>query len=166
MPNQVPIGSKDLEEYYPFKLEQFRFLEEYAKDMDVARAAAACGVVLSTAKRWMTEEKFRAEVMELHDVWRQNLKMTAEHAAARHIKLMNKMEQDYDTLDVKDRAKMATPLAKMSDSYLKASGHYASAEGGTDAQVVINIDLGGDEKNDKRISISGNKVVDGEVIDG
>lgn len=137
------------------------FLEEYAKDLDDVRAAAAVDISLKYVRgSWLKEEKFVAEIERIHDVFRDNLRMTAETAASRHIKLMDKIEGDYDgASEIGDKAKLATPLAKMSDSYLKAAGHFNHGATGGDAQVVINIDLGGDTSKDVK------DVIDVEVVD-
>ena len=49
---------------------------------------------------------------------------------------------------------MAGSLVRASDSYLRAAGHFNHGGGGSDAQVVINIDLG----DDKAIKIDGETI--------
>lgn len=150
----VQRGDHDITGYYRWNNEQVMFLDEYAKDCDHKRAAAALGLDKRTVERWIVQEKFKAEIMEIQEVWRLNMKMTAERAAARHIKLMNKLEADYDKADPDLRAKLATPLMKGSETYLKAAGHFNHGGGtGSESQVVINI-VGVDEE---KIDISGEK---------
>ena len=156
-PGDVQRGDHDVTGYYPFKIEQLEFLKEFAKDCDHKRAGKAVGASPATIKKWMVEEKFRAEIMEIHDVWRLNWKMTAENAAAKHINLMEQLEKDYHQLDVEDRSKMANPLVKASETYLRAAGHFTHGGSDNESQVVINIDLGGDPDNEKKVKIEGKK---------
>lgn len=142
-PGEVQIGEKKIEGFYRFNLEQLEFLKEYAKDCDYRRASTAVGVPTHRAKQWLTKEKFKAEIEEIHDVWRLNIKMTAENAAATHIKLMKELERDYSQADLDQRAKFASSRVKASDTYLKAAGHFNhGGTGAGDSQIVINIDLG------------------------
>ena len=56
------------------------------------------------------------------------------------------LESDYHDIDCPiDRAKMANPRVKASETYLKAAGHFNHGVDTQDAQVVINIDLGSNE---------------------
>lgn len=157
-PGLVTDGDYSDEGFYRFSAKQLEFLNEYAKDIDPIRAASAVGY--SQPKRdsdaLMQHPAIRREIEAIQDGWRYNIRMTAEHASGRHIKLMDKMEKDYDEADnIGDRAKMANSLVRASDSYLRAAGHFNHGGGGSDAQVVINIDLG----DDKGVTI------DGEVIE-
>jgi hypothetical protein len=154
--NAVPADF-DEARFYKFNATQFAFLEEYAKDLDERRAAKALGLSLATVTGWLGNTKFRAEMDVIHDIWMTNVRATAEHAQARHIKLLNKMEKDYDAFEDGTKAKMAGSLAKMSDTYLKATGAFTKDGGGPEGQVVINIDLGGDPKNNDKVVISGEK---------
>lgn len=125
---------------------EWEFLNEYAKDCDEKRAAAAIGWTNRQMNYAMQKEGVLAEIAEIQEVWRLNRKMTAENAAANHIKLIQQLTKDYhDMDDLKDRAKMANPLVKASDTYLKASGHFTHGGGEADKQIVINIDLGDSE---------------------
>lgn len=155
-PGETREGQRDLTAFHRFSLSQLEFLREYAKDCDHDRSGSAVGVSKYTVNRWLQEPKFQSEIEEIHDVWRLNIKMTAETAAARHIKLMNQLEKDYHLLEIEDRSKMANPLVKASETYLKAVGHFNhGGTGADDAQVVINIDLGGDPDNEKKVVIDG-----------
>ncbi len=73
--------------------------------------------------------------------------MTAEHAAAKHIELMRKLEKDYDRIeDPVDRAKMASSLMKGSETYLRAAGHFVQGgKDGAEGSIIINIDMGDDK---------------------
>lgn len=153
-PGTVQVGNKDLAEYYRFNLKQMEFLLEYSKDLDAERSAKEVDVNPKTAGRWMGEPKFKAEVMEIHDAWRHKIKMTSEAASLRLIKNLQKFEDDYDNLDLEERSKMASPIAKTLDIYMRATNAY-NKDTEDKSQVVINIDLGGDKENEQRVSISG-----------
>lgn len=158
VPAQVKKGEKDVAEFYRFNAAQFEFLRVYSQNgLDLPAAAKAAGVTKGTADNWMQQEKFKAEVDAIYDVYRANLRMTSEHASARLIKLMNKFEKDYDTGEtLKDKASMAKALSSMADTYLKATGTYKGDKGVSEGNIVINIDLTGESKKMKKA----------EVIDG
>ena len=147
-----------LPDFYRFSLKQLRFLEEYAKHLDINRAAREVETAVKTVRgNWLTQEKFQAEIEAIHKIWKTNIRMTAEHATARHIELMDKVEVEFDKAEgATNKAKLAAPLAKMSDSYLKAAGKFSTDGNQKGISVTINIDLG---DSDKPIE------VDGEVID-
>lgn len=135
------------DDFNSFTLMELEALKEYAKDLDMTRACNAAGYVNGSAQaaRMLAKDKFRAELKIIHDIWRTNLAMTAEHASARHIKLMNKFEKEYDNLpsmtskgDSTIKGQLVGTLGKMSADYLKAAGQMDGASG-QDAQVVINI---------------------------
>jgi len=152
----VTQGSKDLARYYQFSLKQMLFLKEYSKHLDADLAAKAVDVKERTVKKWLQTEAMRAEIMEIHSWWRWDIRMTSEAASSKHLKLMEKFEKDYNSLDLGDKPKMATPLAKMSDIYMRATNSYKNDDTSA-SNIIINIDLGGDPENEKKVKISGNK---------
>ena len=141
--SQVP-GSPD---FYMFNLEQLKFLEEFAKDLDLDRAVKATYTNRpdKAKNRLLTNKHVRAELELIYNAWRANLRMTAEQAGGRHIQLMDKIEADYDSADIQDRAKLATSLVRASDSYLRATGRFNHGSVGSEPQVIINIDMGDGE---------------------
>jgi len=147
----------DLCGFYRYSDKEKMFLDEYAKDADHKRAASVVGMTTKQMENMLLKPSIKAEILEIQEVWRLNRKMTAERAAAKHIKIMNKLEKDYDELDLSERSKMASPLVKASETYLKASGHFNHGDAASESQVIINIDLGGDPENEKKVSISGEK---------
>jgi hypothetical protein len=152
------IGT-DLVGYNRFTLQEIEFLDAYAEmKADLDKIKALTGMNARQCHNMLQKDHIKAEIVELQNVWRLNRKMTAEHAAAKHIELMMEMERDYKAIDDPvDRAKMANPRVKASETYLKAAGHFNHGQDTQDAQVVINIDLGGDLENEKKINISGEK---------
>ena len=154
VPGNAKLDDFDVFKYSRFDFSQLQFLEEYAKDCDHRRAAKDANVNPNTAAQWLKQDKFKAEIEEIQNIWRLKFKMTAETAAYRHIKLFNQLEEDYHKLGLEDRSKMANSLVKASDTYLKASGHFNhGGDGAKDSQVVINIDLGGNAENEEKITI-------------
>lgn len=155
-PCKVAKDSFDLTEYHEFTAKQFHFLEEYSKDLNPARAAKDVGVSDKVAKRWLTTDGFKQELMAIHDVWRKNIRMTSAHASAKLLDLMDKFENDYDEMELGDRPKMAGALIKGADSYLKATGKYQPEQEAGGNNITINIDLSGELKP---------RNIDGEVIE-
>lgn len=164
VPGQVDVHGRLLEggELAPvprMTMLEMKFLKEYALDMDAKRAAAAAGYSNPDyGYRLVKKESLQPELARIHQVFIRNLEMTAESASARHLKLMEKFERDYDRIeDYTERAKMASPLARMSDSYLKAAGAYKGENGDSGTNIVINIDLGTEEVV--------KPVIEGDVVD-
>ncbi len=157
-PGEVQKIEGGLPDFYRFSLKQLRFLEEYAKHLDVNRAAREVDTAVKTVRgNWLTQEKFQAEIEAIHKIWKTNIRMTAEHATARHIELMDKVEDEFDKAEgATNKAKLAAPLAKMSDSYLKAAGKFSTDGNQKAVNVTINIDLGDSNKPIE---------VEGEIID-
>lgn len=157
-PGEVEKGKHDIAEYYAFNIRQLEWLRVYAQSLDPKEACQETGVPKKTLDNWMMEDKFKMELMEIFEVYKKNIKMTAENSAAKLIGLMEKFEKDYDGAEnVKEKSMMAKPLASMADSYLRAAGHFQHGGQKQDSNVVINIDLGGDPENEKRVSINGEK---------
>ncbi len=134
----------DLTGYCRLTMEEVNFLEKYAEfNADIKQIASAIGATRKQCEKYLEKDAIRAEVMEIQKVWRNNRKMTAEHAASFHIDLLQQLKLDYQEIDNPvDRAKMANPLVKASETYLKAAGHFSHGAGDTEAQITINIDLG------------------------
>lgn len=164
----------DLPQVNSFTLMELVALQEYAKDLDLTRACSAAGYAhpSSAAARMKKRDHIKAELAAIHDVWRTNFEMTAEHASARHIKLMNKFEKDYDRLPKHTErgestiaGQLAGTLGKMSESYLKASGKFERDETES-GQIVMNIymdDSGVEvEKGGKKARVSRGKAVEVE----
>lgn len=144
-PGNAQVGT-DISGFYRFTLEELDFLDKYAEcKADLNQIAALTGLAKKRLSRMMEKDSIRAEITELQNVWRLNRKMTAEHAAADHIELMRQLKQDYMEGDLDLRAKMANPRVKASETYLKAAGHFNHGGETQDSNVVINIDLGGNE---------------------
>lgn len=75
----------------------------------------------------MMQMSFRAQ-------WR----LSAAQAAGRHIQLMDKAEKLLDGGDVKALAS----LAKMSETSLKATGHFDQVDHGAATNVTVSINIG------------------------
>ena len=153
-PGDAKVG--DVSGFVRLTDKEEQFLEQYAEcKADLKMIKAVTGLSAPQVARLVQKDVIKAEIEEIQMVWRLNRKMTAEHAAAKHIGLMQKLDKDYDTMDASNKTKMAQALVKASDTYLRAAGHFTHGGGEADTKVVINIDLGGDEKNEKKIKISG-----------
>lgn len=171
VPGAEPASGKALENYHRLTFKQVKFLESYAKNLgDINKAAKAAGVAVRTVKEsWLKEVGIQEEIARIQECWAvSTLKGTAEEAMTRHIGLMNKMEdhldqakikvKDKDTgeekeiLDTDTAAKVMNPLAKMSDTYLKATGKFN--DDNKQAGVTVNINIT-DSEIPKTIDIEG-----------
>lgn len=160
-PGVQPASGKALENYHRLTWKQVRFLEAYAKNLgDVEKAAKIAGVAVRTAKEnWLKEPGIQEEIARIQEVWAiSTLQGTADEALARHIQLMNEMEQHLleNRGDTATASKVMNPLAKMSDSYMKATGKFSDDNKAAGVTVNINIT---DSEVPKAVEI------DGEVID-
>ena len=151
--------------YNRLSLEETMFLDAYAETKaDLKACAKVAQLTKVQINNMLKKESVRREIEEIQKVWRLNRRMKAENAAAKHIELMDKLEADYDEADPELRAKFANPLMKGSETYLKAAGHMNHGGGtGGESQVIINIDLGGDETNERKLNIDGQRVSGGEA---
>lgn len=114
------------------------FLQSYTQTLDVDEALKQSGMT-----RWEVEKSdyLTAEVQLINEC--AMYKHRAATALGRHERLMDKMEQRFDTThDDKTRASYGSILAKMSETSLKAAGEFGEKRennGLTGVQVIINI---------------------------
>lgn len=156
--------NKDIDitdDFYAYSLRQIKFLEEFAKDLDATRAAKDAGYKCPSeaANLLMKNEAIKKECKAIYDARLEAIKMTAEMASARHIKLMKKIEDDYDKCESMEieqelptKAKFAQSLSKFSGDYMKAAGLFGESGEKKAPNVVINIDLG-DKKEENIIEL-------------
>jgi hypothetical protein len=159
---EVPIEISQVveEEYLPgmsvtdrFRPKEMIFLAHYAKTLDLTKSYREAGYEnYKQAQAMFKRPRVQQEMLVIADMWLSNVRMTAEHASAKHIQLMQKFEKEYDSLSSTTSAternikgQLASTLGKMSDSYMKAVGLFTKQETETGNQVVINIDLGDGE---------------------
>jgi len=155
---------------HPLTLKQITVLEEYAKHPDLHLACVKAGYKNpdNAARQIRKSEAFAREFDKLNEVMRKSIRMTAEHAGARLLDLMDKFERDYDEAEGKDRGQLASTLGKMADTYLKAAGAYQQEQVDTSG-ITINIDLsaGGEVEVDdtgKKANVrTGGKAKDNEL---
>jgi len=134
--------------YYLFDAEHIVFLREFQKDLDINRAANACGIEPRKIHRHLKKKDERGkalkrELMRIQDEHVRALHLNTQSAAAEHMRLQRKFESDYDSADdERAKASYAGVLARMSDSNLKATNHYLGEGVDKGIKVNINIDLG------------------------
>lgn len=155
-PGVRPIGTHNSMEYYAFDMEQIRFLEAYAKSLDVDRACEDTGINKRRAKSWMNIPAIQEEIMEINKVWAKSVRMTGKSASSKLLELMDKLEADYDVMGEDNKSKMANALMKGADTYLRAAGMYQRDDGPSGTTIEINIDLSGELQP---------RSVDGEVVE-
>ena len=145
-------------EGYSFSLMELRVLEEYAKTRDLPQACATAGYMNphASAAAMREKEKFKVEMALIHDAWRLNTRMTAEHASGHFLQTMEEFFKDYRAGDEKLKGALANSLARMNSDYLRATGYFDREGGNTESQVTINFNLS-DEGSEVEVDSTGSK---------
>jgi uncharacterized protein (UPF0332 family) len=145
--SSVENGVDFVGDFYLFNPKELKFLEEFAKDLNPVRACQEVGYKEpeQAAKRLLEIEAIKVECKAIYDARFKALRMTQEQAAAKHISLMEKFEQDYDKMDPGDKARMANALSKASGDYLRAAGLFGKENKQT-PNVVINLNIADKDK--------------------
>ena len=154
-----------LVEFYPFKPAHIKALQEYQKDLDIDRAIKSAGINRHNKTKLLDPTTpqglaFTKEMRAIQEEYQVAIRLNANSSAKKHLELMQKFEQDYDVADLKNQNKgsLASTLAKMSDTSLKATGQFNKADTGGGTKVEINIDLTSN-KQDEPIEVKA------EVVD-
>lgn len=147
-----------LEEFFPFKPQHITALQEYQKDLDIDRACKAAGLSAYQKKCLLDPTTsqglaFLKECKNIQEQYTKAIELNANSSAVKHIELMRKFEQDYDRTDIKSQNKsgLASTLARMSDTSLKATGQFTKEGTGGGTKVEINIDLSSNAKSEEEL---------------
>lgn len=145
--SQVKNGVDFIGDFYLFNPRELQFLEEFAKDLNPVRACRDIGYKEpeQAAERMLKIEAIKVECKAIYDARFKALRMTQEQAAAKHISLMQKIEQDYDSSDSETKAKFANALSRFSGDYLRAAGLFGKESKQT-PNVVINLNIADKDK--------------------
>lgn len=143
----VKNGVDFIGDFYLFNPRELQFLEEFAKDLNPVRACRDIGYKdpEQAAERMLKVEAIKVECKAIYDARFKALRMTQEQAAAKHISLMQKIEQDYDSSDQETKAKFANALSRFSGDYLRAAGLFGK-ESKQAPNVVINLNIADKDK--------------------
>lgn len=143
----VKNGVDFIGDFYLFNPKELQFLEEFAKDLNPVRACRDIGYKEpeQAAERMLKVEAIKVECKAIYDARFKALRMTQEQAAAKHISLMQKIEQDYDASEPDTKAKFANALSRFSGDYLRAAGLFGKENKQT-PNVVINLNIADKEK--------------------
>lgn len=143
----VKNGVDFIGDFYLFNPRELQFLEEFAKDLNPVRACRDIGYKdpEQAAERMLKVEAIKVECKAIYDARFKALRMTQEQAAAKHITLMQKIEQDYDSSDQETKAKFANALSRFSGDYLRAAGLFGK-ENKQAPNVVINLNIADKDK--------------------
>ena len=143
----VKNGVDFIGDFYLFNPRELQFLEEFAKDLNPVRACRDIGYKdpEQAAERMLKVEAIKVECKAIYDARFKALRMTQEQAAAKHISLMQKIEQDYDSSDQETKAKFANALSRFSGDYLRAAGLFGK-ENKQAPNVVINLNIADKDK--------------------
>lgn len=143
----VKNGVDFIGDFYLFNPRELQFLEEFAKDLNPVRACRDVGYKdpEQAAQDMLKKEPIKVECKAIYDARFKALRMTQEQAAAKHISLMQKIEQDYDSSDQETKAKFANALSRFSGDYLRAAGLFGK-ENKQAPNVVINLNIADKDK--------------------
>lgn len=145
------------QDHHRFTLQQIEFLQEVSKDLDYNRAREHVGWTKSQMNGILQKPYMKQELEGIFDAWRYTIRMTGEQGAARFLKILDKLEKAFDSFDMENAAKVASPLARMAGDYLKATGHFDKEGGSTAPQVNIRIDLGANHTPEQQPTITINQ---------
>lgn len=120
---------------------QLHYLRCYAETLDEGQAAKDSGY--RGAFEAMESEIICREMERIQEAWFHENRMNAKYCSGEHMRLMEKFETQYDKLDEEDKPKMASVLAKMSDTALKATGKMNNDQTGAGTTVLIQMNIGG-----------------------
>lgn len=128
-----------LRDFHAFTFQEIEMLREYAKDLDINRASAAVKLDGKQLARLLRKPAVQQEMLAIQDIWKRNISMTATHASAKFLEILELLQKDYTETR---EPKLASPMAGMASTYLKATGQMGDKNKTTAPQLVIHIDLG------------------------
>lgn len=141
----VPHASGSGEDYV-FKKHELSFLREYSVSLDEKKALTAASVDSRRHSEIVSNPHVIEEMLRIQKAWRYRGRVTQEFAGGEHMRLMEKFENDYDKVSLKERSKMAGVLAKMSETTMKATKLIGSDEGQQMPTVILNMNMGDAEQ--------------------
>jgi hypothetical protein len=137
-----------------YTAKEIKFLDVYCDTLDKATALKEAGLKLEQVKR----NKYLMNELEMLQRIAQK-KHRLRMAAAKHLDLMEKFEDEFDKVKGKDNKAAvgySSTLARMSETTLRASGEFAEKKTGSGVNLSVNITIGGEQEP---------LTVEGEVID-
>lgn len=150
------VTDDDPNDFYPFSNKHLVFLEEFVKDFDPERAAQEAGYKnpKQAAVALMRNPNIRGQCEKFYNAAMKAIEMDAKTTAARHLAFMDKIEQDYDSIDEPEKKSgLASAFAKMSGDSLKASGMFSNNGDKQAVNVILNVGF----SSEKGIVIDGKK---------
>lgn len=139
VPNSVPHLKGNGEKIFTSR--ELKFLRAYSHTCDEISALEEAGIQRNRLSEIIDEPHVAAEMKKIQEVWRYQSRLTAGYSAGNHMRLMQKIEDEYDTaVSVANKAKFAPTLARMSDSAMKATNLIGSHESEKMPTVIINVE--------------------------
>lgn len=142
VPTSVPSERRD-GEVYVFKKQELDFLREYSASLDETIAFTNAQVDIRRRSEMLENIHVKKEMARIQRAWSCRSRMTQEYAGGEHMRLMEKFEENYDSLETGNKPKMAGVLAKMSEATLKATGLIGSDKEQTMPTVIVQMNMGG-----------------------
>jgi hypothetical protein len=155
----VSTKRSNLPEVRTFNAKEMKYLDIYSETLDHKQALKDSGLVF---RQFRNNLFLQAEVARINEL--SLYRFRSRQALMNHHRLLDKFEDHYDKAVEKEDGKSAVgysgTLARMSDSALRAAGHYDKGkDDGVDVLMpTVNIFIGGEAKEVKA-------EVQGEVID-
>jgi hypothetical protein len=129
--------------------DEVKFLKAYAESCSVEQARKDTKLHHTKVEMFTKKPAVIKEMALMQSSFRAQWRLSAAAAAGRHIQLMDKAEALLDKGDTK----ALSSLAKMSETSLKATGHFDSGEQNMAAQVSVSINIGGDAPSELNINV-------------
>lgn len=150
---RTPEPSALIDPETKFKVTKWKadYIEAFAKCIDHDEAAKQCAL-----KPWQKRDVLKCgwvqrEVQEILDTWRLRSRLTADQAAGRHMRYLDKIERRFDAADDKVAGGLANALIKGSSDTLRATNHFNQTDGPRASAVQVVINIGDDKDKPKEI---------------
>ena len=150
-PNELPTV-KDLVDNLPnqpfWNIKHYTFIQIYRECLDEKEAAKSAGLNKEELQRALQDPKIKIALEDAKDDFIQALSLTPKKGAKKFLEVYNKIENRFD----EGESKVATALANMAATFLKATGQLNSNEENTPTKVSINISLSNNKPIEKVIA--------------
>lgn len=143
-----PLKTKDLpykEEYNLMPChdrwtpQYYAFIQKFQETLDVEYSFKEAGVTSKSLKaNILSDRKVQKAMSKTTDNWLEATEINAKNAAAKFLKVFNKMEKAFDEGDTK----VASALSNMATTFLKATNQLGNKDNTMSGKVEININLG------------------------
>lgn len=130
----------EADELHVYTTKMLAFLEEYKKDLNVARALKTLDISQVSYRKWLdTKPHFVGAMNKINEAYIDAVLMDTKTIAGWSVEILKDLHSRYKEGD----SKSANALATMAGHMLKASGNFKESDGGSKGtQVLIQINTG------------------------